>query len=451
MVSIPYDQIEVGQKASLERKLTLQDLQFRSDGDGGRLDPAQVTSDLYHRIITQGMWATGLISVAIAARLPGPGSRLLHNDLDYHAQLRLGDSVRIDLEVLEKRSERRVLLDCRCEDSDGRLIVSGRALVEAPEHAITEPDDLLAQSGGGLRRQLHRLLGLARGLPPLRMAVVHPVDAHSLGGALEAHRRGLIEPVLVGPEQRIRDAAARSEHALDGIEIISTEHSHAAAARAVELARNRDVAALMKGALHTDEFMGAIVDRKGGLRTERRMSHVWVMDVPTYPRPLLITDSALNIRPDLTAKADIARNAIDLARAMGIEQPRVAVLSATEEVNPQIQSTLDAAALCKMVDRGQIKGGLLDGPLAFDNAISEVAARTKGIRSTVAGRPDILLAPDLESANMLGKQLHYLADAEAAGIVVGARVPIVLTSRADDTLSRVAACAVALLMAQGAK
>ena len=297
-------------------------------------------------------------------------------------------------------------------------------------------------------RQLDRLLALARGLGPMRMAVVHPVDGASVAGAIEAQRRGLIEPVLVGPEQRIRGAAEEAGLPLEGLEIVATDHSHAAARTAVELAAAKRVRGLMKGALHTDEFMSAIVARGSGLRTDRRMSHVWVMEVASYPRPLLITDSALNIRPDLAAKADIARNAIDLARALGVEEPRLAVLSATEEVNPQLQSTLDAAALCKMAERGQISGGLLDGPLAFDNAISEAAARSKGIDSPVAGRPDILLAPDLESANMLGKQLHYLAGAEAAGIVVGARVPIVLTSRADDVFARVSACAIALLFAR---
>ncbi|MDN3516237.1 bifunctional enoyl-CoA hydratase/phosphate acetyltransferase [Aquisalimonas lutea] len=297
-------------------------------------------------------------------------------------------------------------------------------------------------------RQLNRLLEQAQGLEALRMAVVHPVDEASLAGALEAARRGLIAPVLVGPEHKIRACADANGLDLGQAEIVATEHSHEAAETAVHMAARGHVGALMKGKLHTDELMRAVVARGGGLRTERRMSHVWTMDVPTYPRPLLITDSALNIEPDLLTKADITRNAIDLARALDVDNPRVAILSATEEVNPQIRSTIDAAALCKMADRGQIRGGRLDGPLGFDNAISEEAARTKGIRSEVAGLADILLAPDLESANMLGKQLHYLADAEAAGIVLGARVPVVLTSRADDLFSRTASCAVALLLAE---
>ncbi|MEA5446733.1 bifunctional enoyl-CoA hydratase/phosphate acetyltransferase [Gammaproteobacteria bacterium AB-CW1] len=296
------------------------------------------------------------------------------------------------------------------------------------------------------RVQLERLLKLARGLPPLPMAVVHPVDEESLSGALDAGLQGLIEPVLVGPEQRIRRCADKAGLDLGQTRLVDTEHSHEAADTAAAMAASGEVAALMKGSLHTREFMGAIVPRAVGLRTGRRMSHVWVMDVPSYPRPLLITDSAINIRPDLMTKADIVQNAIDLAAAMGTANPRVAIISATEEVNPSLQSTVDAAALCKMAERGQIRGGRLDGPLAFDNAISEEAAEAKGIGGEVAGRADILLAPDVESANMLGKQLHYLAGADAAGIVLGARVPLVLTSRADDRFARQAACAIAQLM-----
>lgn len=446
--NIPYGALEPGQTASLTRKLTLSDLRFHADDQQEQLDPRLVSSDLYYRIITHGMWATALIAVGVATRLPGPGSRLLANNLEYHGSVGLGDAVTVILTVREKRPDRQVLLDCEVHTEDGTRIIRGTALVEAPEREIRETREALEYSeAGGRRKQMQRLLKLADGLEPLRTAVVHPVDSHSLAGAVEAGRRGLIHPVLVGPEWRIRKVAEEHGLPLGDVDLIDTEHSHAAAARATELARDGDVRALMKGSLHTDEFMQPVVSRHGGLRTDRRMSHVWVMDVPTYPRPLCITDSALNIRPDLMTKADITRNVIELVQAMGVERPRVAILSATEEVNPQIQSTLDAAALCKMAERGQIKGGELDGPLAFDNAISEVAAETKGIRSPVAGRPDILLAPDLESANMLGKQLRYLADAETAGIVLGARVPVVLTSRADDMFSRIASCAIAVLMA----
>jgi phosphotransacetylase len=296
--------------------------------------------------------------------------------------------------------------------------------------------------------QLQRLLRMAEARPPLRTAVVHPVDSLSLTGAVEAARRGLIEPVLIGPVARIQAAAAAAGLDLAGLEIMDVEHSHQAATRACELAARGEAAAIMKGALHTDELLEAVVATQSGLRTDRRMSHVFVMDVPSYPRPLLISDAALNIAPDLTTKRDIVQNAIDCAHAMDIADPKVAILSAVETVNPKMVSTLDAAALCKMADRGQIVGGTLDGPLAFDNAISVEAAEAKGIRSPVAGRADILIVPDIESGNMLAKQLFYLSNAQSAGIVMGARVPIMLTSRSDPEASRLASCALAILVSQ---
>jgi phosphate acetyltransferase/phosphate butyryltransferase len=291
-----------------------------------------------------------------------------------------------------------------------------------------------------------RIITRAGKLPPLATAVVHPVDAESLRGAAMAWRRGLIVPVLVGPEARIRRAATEAGISLRGLRIVATEHSHAAADAAVTLAREGRVACLMKGSLHTDELMDAVLTAGGnGLRTARRVSHVFVLDVPAYPKALLITDAAINISPDLEAKRDIVQNAIDLAHAIGIAHPRVAILSAVETVTARIPSTLDAAALCKMADRGQITGGILDGPLAFDNAISDAARRAKHIVSPVAGRPDILVVPDLEAGNMLVKQLQYFGGARGAGIVLGTRVPIALTSRADPAEARLASCAIAVL------
>ncbi|MGA0605222.1 bifunctional enoyl-CoA hydratase/phosphate acetyltransferase [Phenylobacterium sp. VNQ135] len=296
--------------------------------------------------------------------------------------------------------------------------------------------------------QLQRLLGLVRGQPPLRTAVVHPVDALSLGAAVQAAERGLIEPILLGPAPRVRDAAAAAAIDIAPFRLIDVEHSHEAATRACALAAAGETAAIMKGALHTDELMEAVVAPASGLRTDRRMSHVFVLDVPDFPRPLLITDAALNIAPDLMVLRDIVQNAIDCALAMGISEPKVALLSAVETVHPKMPSTIHAAALCKMSDRGQIVGGVLEGPLAFDNAISEAAARTKGIASPVAGRADILVVPDIESGNMLAKQLSYLSHAQSAGIVMGGRVPIMLTSRSDPEASRLASCALAMLVAQ---
>jgi phosphate acetyltransferase len=296
-----------------------------------------------------------------------------------------------------------------------------------------------------------RLIAAARALPPLRMAVVHPANAVALQAALESARLGLITPLLVGPRAKI-DAAARELGAdLAGVECIDVPHSHAAAEAAVALVHEGRADALMKGSLHTDELMGAVVRREGGLRTGRRVSHCFVMDVPGHPQPLVISDAAVNIAPTLEEKVDIVQNAIDLAHALRFPAVRVALLSAMETVNPRVPSTLDAAALCKMADRGQITGAVLDGPLAMDNAIDPEAARIKGIVSPVAGVANVLIVPDLDAGNMLAKSLSFLAGAYAAGIVLGAKVPIVLTSRADGEAARLASCALAAMVAQAAR
>jgi phosphate acetyltransferase len=284
-------------------------------------------------------------------------------------------------------------------------------------------------------------------LEPVAAAVAHPCDQSSLTAAVDAAEAGLILPVLVGPEAKIRGVAEQFGLDISRYRLVDAPHSHAAAATAVEIVRAGRAETLMKGSLHTDELMAEVVRKDTGLRTERRISHVFIMDVPTYPKPLGVTDAAINIFPDLETKADIVRNAVDMAHALGVELPKVAILSAVETVTPKIPSTIDAAALCKMAERGQITGALLDGPLAFDNAISKEAAAIKGIRSEVAGDADILLVPDLEAGNMLAKQLSFLANADAAGIVLGARVPIILTSRADSVRARMASCAVAVLLA----
>jgi len=296
-------------------------------------------------------------------------------------------------------------------------------------------------------KRYHELIAQAEPFDAIRTAVVHPVDSASLLGALEAQSAGLIQPVLIGPQPRIEAAAKEADADLSGVEIVNVEHSGAAAEKAVELARAARVDAIMKGALHTDELMRPVVDKARGLRTDRRISHVFALDVPSYPKHLFITDAAINIAPDLEDKRDIVQNAIDLALALRIAQPKVAVLGPVEIVTPKIPATVDAAALCKMADRGQIVGGVVDGPLAFDNAISEDAAKSKGIVSPVSGQADILVVPDLNSGNMLAKQLEYLAGALMAGIVLGSRVPIALTSRADTPLTRKASCALAKILA----
>jgi len=295
------------------------------------------------------------------------------------------------------------------------------------------------------------LLDKAKGLTPLRTAVVHPVDSFSLTGAAEAAKAGIIVPILVGPEAKIRAVAKETNTDISGFELVATPHSHAAAETAVAMAIEGKVEALMKGKLATDEFLTPIVDKQKGLRTGRRMSHVFVMNVPRYPKALFLTDSAINIRPTLMEKKDIVQNVIDLFRALNHTAPKVAILSAVEYVTEKIPSTLDATALCKMAERGQIEGGILDGPLAFDNAISKESALIKGIRSEVAGDADILIAPDIESGNMLYKELRYFSGAQGAGIVLGAKVPIILTSRAGDAENRVVSCALALVYARAKK
>jgi phosphate acetyltransferase len=295
--------------------------------------------------------------------------------------------------------------------------------------------------------KFERLVATAQSLQPVKTAVAHPCDEVSLEGAVEGARQRLVVPILVGPSARIRDVAARARLDIDGFELVDAAHSHDSAAKAVALVRAGRAEALMKGSLHTDELMGAAVSREAGLRTARRISHCFIMDVPGQPSALVITDAAVNIAPTLEEKVDIVQNAIDLAHILGVSEVRVAILSAMETVNPKVPSTLEAAALCKMADRGQITGALLDGPLALDNAISPEAVAVKKITSQVAGRANVLVVPDLEAGNMLAKSLFLMAGADGAGIVLGARVPIILTSRADALLTRLASCAVAVLIA----
>jgi phosphate acetyltransferase len=303
---------------------------------------------------------------------------------------------------------------------------------------------MVQETGTG---KYERLLERCRSLEPIPTAVAHPCEATALAGAVEAAHKGLIVPMLVGPADKIAATARSAGIDLGGLQVVDAPHSHASAAKAVETIRKGEAELLMKGSLHTDELMAAVVARDGGLRTARRISHIFIMDVPTYHKVLIVTDGAINIAPALEDKVDICQNAIDLARSLGLEKPKVAILAAVEIVTSKMPATIDAAALCKMAERGQITGGILDGPLAFDNAISKQAAETKGIRSDVAGDPDILLAPDLEAGNILAKQLSFLANADSAGLVLGARVPVILTSRADSVRSRIASCAVAMLAA----
>lgn len=449
--NLTFEELHVGQRATHARTLSTDDIKafalVSGDVNLAHVDPVYAEANRFPGVMAHGMWAGALISSLLGNEFPGPGTVYLEQTLKFKRPIRVGDTLTVTLEVLQKiDATREVRLQCSVLNQKAEMVVSGEALVQAPAQRITRPRTslptlMLFDPEARLRAWIDSLSGY----PPIRCGVVHPCDESSLRGALDAFQAGLIEPVIVAPKARVTALAQKFELSLAGVELIDTPHSHASAAQAAALAARRELAMLMKGSLHTDELMEAVL-AEAPLRTGRRMSHVFRFEVPTYERPFLVTDAAINIAPTLAEKADIIRNAIDLAHSLGIARPKVALLSAVETVTAKIPSTLDAAALCKMADRGQIEGGVLDGPLAFDNAISAAAARIKGIESPVAGQADILFVPDIEAGNMLAKQLEYLAGAAGCGVVLGAQVPIVLTSRADSALSRVASAALAGVM-----
>ena len=448
-----YDEINLGDSTSLTRTLRAEDIQLFAIMSGD-INPAMgdqelANSGVFREVIAHGMWSASLISTTLGTQFPGPGTILVDQALHFSRPVRLGDTITVTVTVEQMYAHNRhIVFDCTCTNQDGQQVVHGTAEVLAPaEKVISKRVDLPDITISDKSARLQTLISRAKGLAPIDMAVVHPCDPESLKGALLAADAGLIVPILIGPEAKIRAVADEFGLDLKAHRIVNVRHSHESAAMGVTLIRSGDAEALMKGSLHTDELMAEVVSRSAGLRTARRISHLFLMDVPTYPRPILITDAAINIAPTLEEKVDIIQNAIDFAHIIGIAQPKVAILSAVETVNSKIQSTLDAAALCKMADRGQITGGLLDGPLAFDNAVSVEAAKTKGINSLVAGRAEILVVPDLESGNMVAKQLEYLANALTAGIVLGATVPIVVTSRADTAETRIASCVIATMIA----
>ena len=455
----PIAELKVGNSASLTRNFTEDEVQtfalMSGDVNPSHVDAAFAASDPFHKVVAHGMWSAALISNVLGTQLPGPGTVYLSQDLRFLKPMYLGDTVRVTVTVtaVDTTAGRapRATLHCTVVNQRNETVVEGSADVLVPTEKVRRPRVHLPKlelrdPGVKLRAIIEQARTRLSGQPPLSVAVVHAVDAVSLGGAVDAAKAGLIRPTFVGPKAKMCAAAAAAGIDLTAYPLVATEHSHAAADKAVAMARAGEVQALMKGSLHTDELMHAVVDPQTGLGTARRVSHVFVIDAVGQARLQLLTDAAVNVTPDLEAKRDIVQNAIDLAHALGIAQPKVAILSAVETVTPKIPSTIDAAALCKMADRGQITGGLLDGPLAFDNAVSKRAADTKGIVSRVAGQADILVAPDLEAANMLAKQLEYLAEAEIAGIVLGTRVPVVLTSRADLSDARMASCALAVLL-----
>jgi phosphate acetyltransferase len=449
-----YDEIRVGDTAALTRTCRAEDVELFGVAIGD-MNPTHYSADYaeqyskHHKAMAHSMWGGSLLSALLGNELPGPGTIYCGQQLEFLAPVEVGDTLTITITISEKVPPSDVVLSCGAVNQNGETVFAGEARVTAPTIKTVLPKIQLQEASLHRRHTVFEdLIARCKDLAPISVAVCHPCDKVSLEGPVEAARAGLITPILIGPQAQIEAIAAEFGFDISGMRIVDTAHATESAEKAVALCRSREAEALMKGSLHTDEMMRQVASRERGLRTSRRISHVFIMDVPTYPRMLLITDAAINIYPTLEDKVDITQNAIDLAHVLGIEVPKVAILSAVETVYPKITSTIEAAALCKMADRGQITGALLDGPLAFDNAISEEAVKIKKIVSKVAGKPDILLVPDLEAGNMLAKQLSYLAEADAAGIVLGARVPIVLTSRADSTKARMASCAVAALVAQ---
>jgi phosphotransacetylase len=450
-----YDEISIGETASTEHVLTTNDaMAFASiSGFNSVLN--------YDEIIERAggvpptgpnMWCASLISGLFSMNIPGPGCTLTDVSLTFNARIRVGDRILVGVKVTAKDDATKTIhFDCEAHNGAGTQIFSGTAKLLAPTEKLrwsTLPVPSLIVKDP--YRHYRGMIARATAKPAVKTAIVWPCDEVSLGGAIQAFKDKLIVPVLVGSESIIRGLAKTLNFDLTDLQIVDVGDSRSAAKRGVEMARVGEVQMLMKGSLHTDELMSAVVSKEGGMRTGRRISHVFALDVPSYHKALYVTDAAINIQPDLETKISILQNAIDMMNTLEVVNPKVAILSAVESINPAIPSTLDAAALCKMVDRGQITGAIVDGPLAFDNAISSDAARIKKIKSPVAGDPDLLMVPNLEAGNILFKQLQYLAGALAAGVVVGAKVPVVLTSRADGELARMASCALGVLLAKPA-
>ncbi len=441
-------ELKVGDSASIERTCSVQDLILFAHVSGN-LNPLMLPSadgaDEKTDPVAPSMWVGSLVSAVLGNILPGPGTLYRAQNLSFLGRVHVGEKVKVTVVCREKREEPVAVFDNKIINAVGQIVCEGTSEIEAPTVAQVIEARHLPSLIVDTADHFGRLVVLAAKLPPLKTVVVCPDDHNSLSGALLSADRGLIEPILIGDPERIKAAAKAMDADISRYAIESAADPHLAAARAVAMVLEGRAGAVMKGNLHSDALLAEVVKKDGGLRTQRRISHVFALDVPTLDEILYISDAAINIAPDLMTKVDIVQNAVDLARACGLEQPRVGILSAVETINPAIQSTLDAAILSKMAERGQIRGAIVDGPLAMDNAIDVEAARTKGIASLVAGRANVLIVPNLESGNMLAKELTFVARAEAAGLVLGAKAPVMLTSRADNDRARLASCALAQL------
>jgi phosphotransacetylase/acyl dehydratase len=451
LVNIPYDELKIGQKVSIKREITEKDIELFAIVSGD-INPTHfdANDDINHSlddVVAHRMLSGALISTILGTRLPGPGTTYLNQTLHFTKPIKINDIITVTLTVAEKKEDFHVTLNCECVNQKNELVCHGLAEVIASNKKINVEKPVLPhleiiENGVLCREFIEKAKKLKN---KLKVAVVYPCSDVALEGATEGYSHNLIEPILVGPINIIKSLAKKHNFDISGIEIVDVSTEHEAAEQSVLMVHQGKVDALMKGSLHTSSFLRAIVDSKKGLRGSSRISHCCVMDIPNYDRPLLISDIAINIAPDLVVKKDIVQNAINLAHAIGIDVPKVALLCAEESVSLNMPATIDAAALCKMADRGQITGAILDGPLAFDVALAKSAAAIKKIESLVSGSPDILVAPTIESANILAKQLKYFTHALMPGLVLGAKAPAILTSRSDNALTRVASCAIAAL------
>jgi len=449
-----YDEISVGETASLQRTLTKDDIEvfaiLSGDVNPAHLDEAYARETPFHRVIAHGMWGGTLISTVLGTRLPGPGTIYVSQQLSFVRPVGLGDVITVSVSVTGKGEKNRLHLACLCTNQEGKPVITGEAEVIAPTAKVVRPPAALPELHLHRHERFAQLMALTASVEPIACAVIFPVEAHGLRAAIEARHAGLIRPVLVGPRARITALAASLDMGLgeladaDWVEATSEHHALEAA---MALAREGRVQALLQGDVDAGPLLGALVHRQHGLRTHRRISHAYVADAPDHGAPFIVTDALVNIQPSLEDKRDIVQNAIDLARVLGM-QPRVAILSASPVVHSKLSSSMDAAALCKMLERHQIAGGIVDGPLPFDAAIDADIAKLTHPDSPVAGQANVLMVPNMETGDMLVKQLHLLADADVAGIVLGAQVPVILTNATDSPRTRLASAALALLLAR---
>jgi phosphate acetyltransferase len=447
-----YDEIKVGDSATLTRTLRPEDIQLfaimSGDVNPAHVDPEYAHSSMFHEVIAHGMWGGALISTVLGTEFPGPGTIYIGQTLRFSRPVKVGDTITVKVTCKQKFDHNKhMIFECLCTNQDGLKVIAGEAEVLAPTEKVKrERVELPEFTISDRWARYKKLLARAKGLPGATAVFAQPIHPESLQSAVAASESGILRPVLVGPEKQIREIAAQNGVDLKRCRIVDVPHARAAVARAIEMARAGDADILVQGDILTHEFLVPLIGPEG-LGTSRRLSHVLYIDVPSYPRPIIISDMMVNIEPTLEHKIEIVQNAIDFAHIMGIPEPKVAILAGIDTVMPKMRTTLDAAALCKMADRGQITGAVIDGPLGIDNAISIVAARSAHLKSAVAGQADVLIAPDLEAGNMLAKQLEHLSDAISGGVVLGGKVPIVLANRNDSIESRVASLVLSLLVA----